>query len=104
LQEEADAVRTNDLILEYIIALVNATRATDLLTLGASPRGSIALFKSAKALALINSREYVIPDDIRDLAVPVLAHRLMLSPKGKSTVGSAAAIIEEIVRTVPIPQ
>jgi len=103
LQNNADEVKTNDLILEYIITLVNATRATDLLTLGASPRGSIALFKSAKALALIHGREYVIPDDIRDLAVGVLAHRLMLSPKGKSTVGSATAIVEEIVRVTPIP-
>jgi MoxR-like ATPase len=103
LQLEADAVQTNDLITEYIIALVTATRNTDLLTLGASPRGSIALFKSAKALALVNNREYVTPDDVRLLAVDVLAHRLMLSPKGKSTLGSATAIIDDIVKNTPIP-
>jgi MoxR-like ATPase len=103
LQSQADTVQVNDLVTEYIIALVGATRKTDLLTLGASPRGSIALYKSAKALALINARDYVIPDDVRALAVEVLAHRLMLSPKGKSTFGTAAAIVKEIVRTVPIP-
>ncbi|MCL2633997.1 MAG: MoxR family ATPase [Oscillospiraceae bacterium] len=104
LRSQAEAVQTNDLILEYIINLVNATRASDLLILGASPRGSIALFRTAKAMALINGRSYVIPDDIRELAVPVLAHRLILSPKGKSTLGTASAIVEELVKTVPIPE
>jgi MoxR-like ATPase len=103
LREEVEAVKTNDLVIEYIINVVNATRKTDLLVLGASPRGSIALFKSAKALALINSRDYVTPDDVRELAVDVLAHRLILSPKGKSTFGSAAAIIEDVIKNVPIP-
>ncbi|MDR0222321.1 MAG: MoxR family ATPase [Oscillospiraceae bacterium] len=103
LREKADKIQTNNLVVEYIINLVAATRQTDLLALGASPRGSIALFKTAKALALINGRNYVIPDDIRELAVPVLAHRLILSPKGKSTLGTSAAVIDEIVRTVPIP-
>jgi MoxR-like ATPase len=104
LQKEAEsAVQVNDLVSEYIIRLVNATRQNDLLVLGASPRGSIALYKTAKALALINSRGFVTPDDVRELAVDVLAHRLILSPKGKSTLGTAAAIIEDIVKAVPIP-
>ncbi|MDR0198098.1 MAG: MoxR family ATPase [Oscillospiraceae bacterium] len=103
LREEAERIQTNNLIVDYIINLVSATRQTDMLMLGASPRGSIALFRTAKALALINGRKYVIPDDIRELAVSVLAHRLILSPKGKSTLGTSAAIINEIVRTVPLP-
>jgi MoxR-like ATPase len=103
LREQVEAIQSSDLVTEYIINLVNATRKSDLLILGASPRGSIALYNSAKALALINSRTYIIPDDIRELAVDVLAHRLILSPKGKSTFGTQAAIIQEIVRSVPIP-
>jgi len=103
LRNQAEAVKSSDLVTQYIIDLVNATRNSDLLVLGASPRGSIALFKSAKALALINSRDYIIPDDVRELAVDVLSHRLILSPKGKSTLGTASAIIEDIVKNVAIP-
>lgn len=104
LRAEAESVQTNSLLTDYIIAIVAATRNTDLLTLGASPRGSIALFKTSKALALINGRNYAIPDDVKELAVPVLAHRLILSPKGKSTLGSSEAIVSEIVKNVPIPE
>jgi MoxR-like ATPase len=104
LRNQVEGINANDLVTQYIIDLVNATRKSDLLTLGASPRGSIALYKTAKALALINSRDYIIPDDIRELAVDVLAHRLILSPKGKSTLGTGAAIINDIIKTVPIPQ
>jgi len=103
LQNQAETIKTNDLITEYIIRLITATRKSDLIVLGASPRGSIALFKSAKALALINSRNYVTPDDVRELAVDVLAHRLILSPKGKSTLGTAEAVIEDVVRNTAIP-
>lgn len=104
LQNAADAIAVNGLIREYIVALVSTTRNTDNLILGASPRGSIALYKSAKALALVKGRSYVVPDDVRELAVDVLAHRLMLSPKGKTAVGSAAAVVNNIIATVPIPE
>jgi MoxR-like ATPase len=104
LRNQAEAVQSSDLVTQYIINLVNATRKTDLLTLGASPRGSIALYKTAKALALTKAREYITPDDVRDLAADVLAHRLILSPKGKSTFATAAAIIEELVKNTPIPE
>jgi len=103
LRAEAEAVQTNSLIADYIIDIVSKTRDNDLLTLGASPRGSIALFKTAKALALINGRNYVIPDDIKELAAPVLAHRLILSPKGKSTLGTSEAIVSDIVANTAIP-
>jgi MoxR-like ATPase len=103
LRSQAEAIQSSDLVTQYIIDIVNATRKTDLLVLGASPRGSIALYKSAKALALTNSRGYIIPDDIRELATDVLAHRLILSPKGKSTLGTASAIIESIIAETPIP-
>jgi len=103
LRLQAEAIQTNDLVIEYIINLVNATRKSDLLVLGASPRGSIALFKTAKALALTNSRGYVTPDDVRELAADVLSHRLILSPKGKSTFGTAENIIQDIIKNVPIP-
>jgi MoxR-like ATPase len=103
LRKQAEAIKSSDLVTQYIIDLVNATRKSDLLVLGASPRGSIAMYKSAKAMALVNERDYITPDDVRDLAVDVLAHRLILSPKGKSAFGTAAAIVEEIVRNTAIP-
>ncbi|MCL2036551.1 MAG: MoxR family ATPase [Oscillospiraceae bacterium] len=103
LRRQAETLQVSDLVEQYIIDLVNATRKSDLLVLGASPRGSIALHKTAKALALVNSREYITPDDVRELAVDVLAHRLILSPKGKSAFGTAAAIIDDIVKNTPIP-
>jgi len=104
LQKQAEAIKSSDLVTQYIIDLVNATRKSDLLVLGASPRGSIALYKSAKALALVNSRDYITPDDVRELAADVLSHRLILSPKGKSTLGSQAAVVREIMGKVAIPQ
>jgi MoxR-like ATPase len=103
LRNQVEAVQANDLVTQYIIDLVNATRNSDLLTLGASPRGSIALYKTAKALALINERDYITPDDVRELSVDVLAHRLILSPKGKSTLGTAGEIIRDIVKNTAIP-
>ena len=103
LRNQAESIKSSDLVTGYIIDIVGATRKSDLLVLGASPRGSIALHKASKALALVKSREYITPDDVRELAVDVLAHRLILSPKGKSTLGTASAIIEDIIKTTPIP-
>jgi len=103
LRTQTEAIQTNSLLTDYIIAIVTKTRESDLLTLGASPRGSIALFRTAKALALINGRSYAVPDDVKELAVPVLAHRLIVSPKGKSTLGTAEKIVADIVANTAIP-
>lgn len=100
---EAGKVRAVPAIKHYIIDLVNATRNSDYVKLGVSPRGSIALLKASKAYAYVRGRDYVVPDDIKDIMVNVLAHRLMLSPKGKSAFESNEQALEQIALTVKAP-
>ena len=71
--------------------------------LGASPRGSIALYSAAKSFALICGRDYAVPEDVKAMAVDVLAHRLMLSPKGKSQFGTSEAAMADILARTPVP-
>src|SRR6185436_20129347 len=78
LQDETERVRTEESVLDYLMAIVAATRRSRLLALGVSPRGSLALLRAAKAHALVDSRDYLVPDDIKRLAVPALAHRVLL--------------------------
>ncbi|MBR6400374.1 MAG: MoxR family ATPase [Firmicutes bacterium] len=101
--EAAKGVRCTDSIKEYIVALLNASRNSELVKLGASPRGGIALLKAAKAYAYVDGRDYVVPDDIRAVMSAVLSHRLMLSPKGKSAFITSEAVMEEIAMSVPAP-
>ena len=103
LKEKVKLVRCSDKLREYIVALVNATRSADYIRLGVSPRGSIALYKTSKAYAFICGRGYVIPDDIKRLAPYVLAHRIILTPKGRSAVGSPEGAVEKILGAVAVP-
>ncbi len=100
---EAAKVRAVPAIKKYIIDLVTATRNSDYVKLGVSPRGSIALLKAAKAYAYVKGRDYVVPDDVKDIMTDVLAHRLMLSPKGKSAFESNEQALEQIALTVTAP-
>jgi MoxR-like ATPase len=105
LQEEAEGVRAEESVLDYLMALVEATRVSPLLSLGVSPRGSLALLRSARAHALIDGRDYLVPDDVKRLAVAALAHRVLL--KGRTTQGSGMdgeAILRSIVQDVPVPR
>lgn len=102
LRERANAIIVHPIVRKYIIDLVNATRSSEYVTLGASPRGSIALFRTSKAMALINGREYVTPEDVREVASDVLAHRLMLSPKGKSVMKTQENVIADVINAVGI--
>lgn len=104
LKEEVLKVTVHNTVKKYIIDIVNATRNSEFTILGASPRGSIALYTAAKAIALINGRNYVVPDDVKGISVEVLAHRLMLSPKGKSVHGTPEKVMSAIISEVPIPQ
>ncbi len=99
----AKKVRCSDSLKKYIVELLNATRSSDAVKLGASPRGGIAMLKAAKSYAYIDGRDYVVPDDIRAVMSAVLSHRLMLSPKGKSAYPDAEAVMEAIAMTVPVP-
>lgn len=103
LREDAQKVTVHPTVKKYIIDIVTATRESEFTILGASPRGSIALHTAAKALALINGRNYVVPDDVKSLAVDVLAHRLMLSPKGKSVHAVPEKAMAAILAEVPVP-
>ncbi len=101
--EKVKKVSCTDSIVDYALRLVTATRSSELVKLGASPRASIALIKAAKAYAYIQGREYVVPDDIKEMMTPVLAHRLILSPKGKSAFESADKVMEQIASGVEAP-
>lgn len=103
LQKEAVTVRVPAAVQNYIVSIVLATRTSEMIKLGASPRGSIALNKAAKALAFINGRSFVTPDDVLELSDCVLSHRLILSPKGKAQYGTASAAIRDIVCRQAVP-
>ncbi|MBI3926307.1 MAG: MoxR family ATPase [Armatimonadetes bacterium] len=90
-------------ISEYILALVAETRRDPRLKLGSSTRGALALYRTSQALAYCRNRDYVLPDDIKELAVPVLAHRLVLDTKAKYSGVSKDSIVEEILEKVAVP-
>ena len=102
--ENAKKVTCTDSIVSYVIRLVTATRKSDLISLGASPRASIALLKAAKAYAYVQGRNYVVPDDVKEMLDPVLSHRLILSPKGKSAFENSRQVIEEVTSHVEAPK
>lgn len=103
MQDEVRRVRVTDQIKEYIVNLVASTRDDRNTVLGISPRGSIALYKAAKAFAYIYEREYVTPDDVKIAAVPVLAHRIILSPQGKTEFGTNEAYISAKLASAAVP-
>ncbi len=103
LSEKLQEVFCSKPIQEYIVNIVETTRSADFIKLGVSPRGSIAMYKMAKALAFVRGRDYVVPDDIKELAPYVFSHRIMLSPKGKSVVVSKEEAIAKIVSMVEVP-
>ncbi len=103
LQEVIKQVHVDDLIVEYIVALVVATREHGDVYLGASTRGALALYRAAQAWAAMNGRDFVIPDDVKLLAQPVLSHRLIISPAARVRNVTAQAIIDEVLAAVPVP-
>jgi MoxR-like ATPase len=96
-------VYVDDLIKEYIVDLANASRRHPDVYLGASPRGSLALFKTTRAYAALEGRTYVIPDDVKMLLVSTFAHRLIISPSARLKNVEARAIVEQIAASVPVP-
>jgi MoxR-like ATPase len=96
-------VYVDDLLKEYIVSLVEATRQHEDVYLGAGPRGSLALYNAARAWAAMQGRDYVIPDDVKDLAEATLAHRIIVNPAARMRNVDARAIVREIVQSVPVP-
>jgi len=102
-QEQIKSIHISDLIKEYIVSLVNVTRKHPDVYLGASPRGSLALYKTGQARAAILGRDYVIPDDIKALAIETLAHRLIISPSARIKNVDPRAVVQEILDSTPVP-
>ncbi len=103
IREMVDLVSIDQSLAEYIIRLTAATRSHPSLSLGASPRGSISLYRMCQAKALYKGRDYVIPDDVKALIQPVLAHRLILSHQAKMNQISAQDVIDEILQKTSVP-
>jgi MoxR-like ATPase len=87
----------------YVVALADATRKHPDVYLGASPRASIMLLRASRALAASDGRDYVIPDDVKSLVVPVMAHRLLLSPDATMSGRTPATVLTELLEEVPVP-
>jgi MoxR-like ATPase len=105
LQEEVERVRASDAVLDYLMAVVTATRKSPLLMLGVSPRGSLALLRAAQAAALAEGRDYLLPDDVKGLAVAALAHRVMpRNGSGESSALDAETVVRALLHDVPVPR
>ncbi|MBU0896897.1 MAG: MoxR family ATPase [Candidatus Omnitrophica bacterium] len=102
LQEKIKKIEISEKILNYIVSLVSATRKTETIKLGASPRASIALMQTGRAWALLEGRDYVIPDDIYHLAFWVLGHRIILDPKASMAGLTPRSIISNLLNKIPI--
>ena len=103
IQQQVRNVYVEPSIREYIVTIAHATRSHPNIYLGASPRGSLALFRGAQALAAMRGRGYVIPDDVKLLAKPTLAHRIIVTPAARVRSITSTAILEEILQNVPVP-
>jgi MoxR-like ATPase len=107
LQAAAEHVRAEESVLDYLVALVTETRRSPFLSLGVSPRGSLALLRAGRARALVDGRDYLVPDDIKELAVAALAHRVMLKARfgAPGTAGmDGEAAIHAIIQDIPVPR
>ncbi len=102
-QEAVKDIFVSPALKRYIVEITHQTRQHTEVYLGASPRGSLALFRTAQARAAMNDRDYVLPDDIKALAIPTLAHRVILGPGARLRDLSAQQIVEEILYGVPVP-
>ncbi len=103
LQQERRAIRVEDSVRDYVVRIARATRQNADIQLGASPRATMALFQAAQAWAALQGRAFVLPDDVKAMALDVFAHRLMIAPQAQLRGRSAVELIEDIVSAVPVP-
>jgi len=103
LQRAIRTIHLAGVVRRYVVDIVRATRGTDDIQLGASPRASLALHRGAQALAALRGRDFVRPDDVKELALPVLAHRLILAPEARLRGRSPAEVVRNVVARVPAP-
>jgi MoxR-like ATPase len=102
-QETIKDIYAAPALKRYIVEIAHQTREHPEVYLGASPRGSLALFRTAQAMAALDGREYILPDDIKALAVPTLAHRVILGPGARLRDLTTSQIVEEVLHNVPVP-
>ena len=102
-QDEVREIYVDDKVRRYILEIIHATRDHEDLALGGSPRASIALFRTAQAVAAIHNRDFVLPDDVKRMAGPVLGHRLILKPEARLRKVTMDSLLHEIVADVPVP-
>ncbi|MHB0859460.1 MAG: AAA family ATPase [Anaerolineae bacterium] len=102
-QEQVRHIYVDPLVKQYIVALVNATRNHSDVYLGASPRGSLALYRTAQALAAMEGQDFVMPDYVKMLAEPTLAHRIIISPSARIKNVDSRTIVQQLLDTVPVP-
>lgn len=102
-QHAVRTIHVDDKVRQYITEIIHATRDHEDLTLGASPRGSIALFRGSQAMAALRGRDYVLPDDIKFIVAPILAHRLILSPESRLRKVTAEQVVQDVVSEIAVP-
>lgn len=103
LQDMVDKVRMDDDLVQYILAIVDATRKTEKLRLGVSPRGAMSLYRIAQAFALVDGRTYCTPDDIKQLSIPVFSHRVITTQGAEGGIDDAEGIIQDIAAKIEVP-
>src|SRR5947207_66196 len=106
LQEQVGSIHMNEALIDYLMAIVHTTRTHDEVALGVSTRGALTYFKACQALAMVSGRDFVVPDDVKRLAAPVLSHRILMKER-RSLRGDATAevrFIARVVSEVPVPR
>ena len=103
MQEAIKNIYVSPAVKRYVVELTRSTRDNSDVYLGASPRGSLGLFRAGQARAAINGRDYVLPDDIKALAEYVLAHRMVVNPAARLRNISAAQVVQELLNVLPVP-
>ncbi|MGB6894790.1 MAG: MoxR family ATPase [Dehalococcoidia bacterium] len=103
VQRAVKEIYVDPLIKQYIVGVVDTTRKHEAVYLGASPPGSLALFRTCQARALLDGRDFVMPDDVKELAYPALGHRLIVSPSARVKAISASEVVEGCLQRVPVP-
>ena len=103
LQDAAKQIYVDGTVREYIVGLIEATREHEDVYLGASPRASLGMFRAVRAMALLQDRDYVIPDDVKDLAYSILGHRLILAPSARMRGQQTRQVVDGLLESVPVP-
>ncbi len=103
LKKQVEQIRVSEAMKRYLVELVHGTRVAEGVQLGGSPRSSLALMKVAQALALFDGCEFVTPEHIQELAVSVIAHRLVMQPQARFSGQTAAGVVRDILKTIPVP-